>query len=150
MNYRFATLEDVPLLAQMNRRLIEDEGHRNRSKSDAWLEERMRGFLEGGYQAVLFETGGKPIAYALYAAHEEHTDTIHLRQIFVEKPYRRKGIGREMMRTLREKIWPAGNRITVGVLVGNRDAIAFYQAIGFRPYSLELEIPATARHTAAN
>jgi hypothetical protein len=55
MNYRFATLEDVPLLATMNRQLVDDEGHRNRFKPDAWFEDRMRTFLAGKYTAVLFE-----------------------------------------------------------------------------------------------
>lgn len=32
MRYRFATLDDVPILARMNRQLVEDEGHRNRFK----------------------------------------------------------------------------------------------------------------------
>jgi ribosomal protein S18 acetylase RimI-like enzyme len=146
LEHRFATLEDVPLLARMNRRLVEDEGHRNRDKSDAWLEERMRGFLDGGgYRAVLFEAGGKTAAYALYTVHREHPDTVHLRQIYVERGRRRQGVGREAMRILREEIWPAGNRITVGVLSGNAEAIAFYKAIGFRLCSLELEIPASAQ-----
>jgi GNAT superfamily N-acetyltransferase len=132
----------------MNRALAEDEGHRNRFQSDAWLEERMRGFLTGGYTAVLFETGGRIEGYALYTVHREHPDTIHLRQIFVERGRRRRGVGREMIRILMDEIWPAGKRITVGVLSGNRDAIAFYDALGFRPYSLELEIPAEARQGA--
>ena len=44
------------------------------------------------------------------------------------------------MRILREEIWEAGRRITVGVLSGNADTIAFSRAIGFRPYALEMEI----------
>ena len=46
------------------------------------------------------------------------------------------------MRVLREEIWPKDRRITVGALVGNEAAQAFYEAAGFRPYSIELEIPA--------
>jgi ribosomal protein S18 acetylase RimI-like enzyme len=144
LKHRFAALADVPLLARMNRRLVEDEGHRNRFQSDAWLEERMRGFLEGEYRAVLFEAGGEVVGYALFTVHQEHADTVHLRQIFVERPRRRQGVGRAMMRILMEEVWPAEKRITVGVLAGNRNAIAFYEAIGFRPYALEMEIPARA------
>jgi ribosomal protein S18 acetylase RimI-like enzyme len=144
MNHRPATLADVPLLARMNRGLVEAERHRNRFRSDAWLEERMRGFLTGGYSAVLFEMDAVPVAYALYTVHRENPDTIHVRQIYVEAPYRRKGLGREMMRILREEVWPPGRRVTVGVLADNRAAIAFYEAIGFRSYSLEMEIPGDA------
>jgi ribosomal protein S18 acetylase RimI-like enzyme len=144
MNHRFATDEDVPLLAGMNRRLVEDEGHRNRFRSDAWLEDRMRGFLAGGYRAVLFEREGRIIAYALYADHTEHDDTIHLRQIYVDRSCRRQGVGREAMRILLQEIWPKDKRITVGALYGNQTAIAFYKALGFQPYSVELELPAFA------
>ena len=141
MKHRGAALADVPLLARMNRQLAEDEGHRNRFQSDAWFEERMRGFLAGNYRAVLFEDGGKTAAYALYADDGERSDTIHLRQIFVDRARRRQGLGREAMRILREEIWPKGKRITVGVLSGNQAAIDFYRAIGFQPYAIEMEIP---------
>lgn len=142
MEYRFATLADVPLLTRMNLQLIEDEGHRNRSRPDSWLAERMRSFLAGGYQAVLFERDGQPIAYALYTEQTEHGDSIYLRQFFVDRTLRRQGVGREMMRILREEIWPAKKRITVGVLSGNETAVSFYKATGFLPYAMEMELPA--------
>jgi ribosomal protein S18 acetylase RimI-like enzyme len=145
MNHRFATDEDVPLPTGMNRRLVEEEGHRNRFRSDAWLEDRMRGFLAGGYQAVLFERDGRTVAYALYTDQTENADTIYLRQIYVDRSCRRQGVGREAMRILLEEIWPQDKRITVGVLHTNRTAISFYQAVGFQPYSMELELPARAR-----
>jgi predicted GNAT family acetyltransferase len=150
MRYRLATLDDVPLLTRMNRLLVEDEQHRNRFQSDAWFEERMRGFLTtGGYSAVLFELEGETVAYALYCAHPEHHDTIYLRQIWVDRAHRRQGIGREAMRILRQAIWPQDKRVTVGVLAGNQVARAFYAAVGFREYSLELEMPAPERGSPA-
>ncbi len=147
MRYRFATLDDVPLLTRMNRHLVEDEQHRNRFKPDAWFEERMRGFLIGGYKAVLFEVRGEIVAYALYTDHSDHDDTIYLRQLFVDRAWRRKGIGREAICILKEAIWPKEKRVTAEVLVGNQVARAFYRAVGFREYSLELEIPASAGNT---
>jgi len=141
MKHRFAMLKDVPLLACLNRQLVEDEGHRNRLQTDAWLEKRMRVFLTGEYRAVLFELDGKTVAYVLYTDRTEHADTIYLRQIFVDRTCRRKGVGREVMRTLLEEIWPADKRVTVGVLQDNKAAIALYKSVGFRPYSIELEFP---------
>jgi ribosomal protein S18 acetylase RimI-like enzyme len=143
MRYRFATLDDVSLLTRMNRQLVEDEQHRNRFKPDAWFEKRMRGFLTEGYRAVLFEVEGEVVAYALYTDHPDHSDTIYLRQIFVDRARRRRGIGREAMRLLKEEIRPQGKRLTVEVLVGNQAAQAFFKNVGFREYSLELEIPAS-------
>jgi len=142
MEYRFASMEDVPLLARMNRELVEDEGHRNRFQSPAWFEDRMRGFIDGVYRAVVFERDGRALAYALYTDQTEHADEIYLRQIFVDRSCRRQGIGREAMRILREEIWPEEKRITVGVLQGNQPAIEFYRAIGFQPYSMEMELRA--------
>lgn len=148
MKHRFAMLKDVPLLVQMNRQLVEDEGHRNRLQSDSWLEKRMRSFLTGEYRAVLFELDSRIVAYVLYTDRTEFADTIYLRQIFVDRSCRRKGVGREIMRILREEIWPHDKRITVGVLQSNREAIAFYKAIGFQPYAMEMEIPARGKSGA--
>ena len=145
MRYRFATLDDVPLLCRMNRQLVSDEGHRSRAQSDAWFEARMRGFLTGDYTAVLFELEGETVAYALYVDHPDHADTIYLRQIWVDRARRREGIGREAMRLLETEIWPPEVRLTVGVLAANRAALAFHKAIGFQDYALELETPASAR-----
>ncbi len=142
MEYRFATLDDVPLLAAMNRALAEDEGHRNRFRSEHWFADRMRGFLMSGFRAVLFSVEGHTVAYALYADHPEHADTIHLRQLYVDRACRRQGCGREALRLLREAIWPREKRVTVEVLAGNAPARQFYRAVGFREYALELEMPA--------
>ena len=62
IRYRFATLDDVLILAHMNRQLVEDEGHRNRFKPVSWFVDRMRGFLTGNYHAVLFEVAGETFA----------------------------------------------------------------------------------------
>ncbi len=142
MNYRFATLDDIPLLAKMNRQLVEDEQHRNRFKSEEWFAERMRGFLAGEYHAVLFELDEQVVGYALYRNHPEHGDTIYLRQIFVNRAHRRQGIGKAALRLLKEEILPPDKRLTVEVLVGNQAARDFYRAAGFREYALELEMPA--------
>ena len=146
MRYRCAELDDVPILARMNRQLVEDERHRNRFKSDAWLEERMRTFLTGGYEAALFELEGTVVAYALYTDHPGHDDTIYLRQIFVDRGHRRQGIGRQAMKILMDVVWPKDKRLTVEVLVHNHVARDFYNAVGFKEYSVELEIPASARN----
>jgi ribosomal protein S18 acetylase RimI-like enzyme len=141
VKHRFAEAADVPLLAQMNLRLTEDEDHPNRSRPPAWFEERMRGFLAGAYRAILFEQEGTVVGYALYIGQTDPAGGIYLRQLYVEREYRRQGLGREMMRILREEIWRKGERITLSVLSGNESAIAFYRALGFRIYSVEMEIP---------
>jgi len=49
---RVAGSDDVRLLAQMNKRLIEDEGSRN-PMSTPELEQRMRGWLDHGWNVSL-------------------------------------------------------------------------------------------------
>src|SRR3954466_10117725 len=70
MTFRPATIDDCPLLAELNHQLIRDEGHRNRM-TVAELEERMRGWLRSEYRAVLYEDGREVIAYALFREQPE-------------------------------------------------------------------------------
>ena len=136
MTYRQATTDDSPLLTEFNRQLIEDEGHRNRMTVPE-LEQRMRGWLAVEYTGILFQDGGEVVAYALF---RERTAEIYLRQLFVVRHRRRQGIGRQAVQLLRSAIWPKDKRLTVDVLATNRDALAFWRAVGYADYSLTLEI----------
>jgi GNAT superfamily N-acetyltransferase len=136
IQHRLATDADCPVLAELNHQLIRDEGHRNRMTVPE-LEQRMRGFLAGEYRAVIFEAAGTIVAYALY---REQLDEIYLRQLFVVRDRRREGIGRRAMEILRSEIWPRDKRLTVEVLAANRNAVAFWRAVGYSDYSLVLEI----------
>jgi GNAT superfamily N-acetyltransferase len=107
MNYRFVVESDLDLLAEWNRQLIRDEGHRN-SMSLLQLRERMKGWVEGVYKAVLFYSGSEPVAYALY---REGDQGIYLRQLFVIRRHRRQGIGKQAVAILRKQIWPADKRL---------------------------------------
>ncbi len=91
LNFRKPTSDDVPLLAVFNQKLIEDQGHRNRMTLPE-LEQRMRRWLQAEYQAILFEHGSVPVAYALY---REEPDMIYLRQFFVARQHRRSRVGRQ-------------------------------------------------------
>ena len=136
MTSRKATADDCPLLAQLNHQLVRDEGHRNRM-SVPELEQRMRDWLAAEYTAIVFEDAGQVLAYALF---REQADEIYLRQLFVVRNRRRQGVGRRAVEILRSAIWPKTKRLTVDVLVTNKDAIAFWRAIGYSDYSLTLEI----------
>jgi hypothetical protein len=64
MEYRFAAEADLDHLANWNHQLIQDEGHRN-SMTPQELRERMRGWLMGGYRAIIFSLESEAVAYAL-------------------------------------------------------------------------------------
>jgi len=136
LNFRRATLNDCPLLAKLNHQLIRDEGHRNKMMVPE-LEQRMKGWLASEYAAVLFENDGEVVAYALY---REQPEEIYLRQLFVVRNRRRKGLGKEAVKILLSKIWPKKKRLTVEVLVQNEASVAFWRAVGYKDYSLTLEI----------
>ena len=136
MNFRFANANDCALLAELNHQLIRDEGHRNKMTVSE-LEQRMKDWLASEYAGMIFEMDGQIVAYALY---REQPVEINLRQLFVVRNRRRKGIGREAVNILRSKIWPKNKRLTVEVLVRNETAVAFWRAVGCADYCLTLEI----------
>ena len=137
LNYRFASVEDAPLLAAMNQQLIRDEGHRN-PMTLTQLEERMRGFLTGEYRAVLFLQSAEPTGYALFRSESE---LVYLRQFFVVATHRRQGIGRAAIEWLCLHAWADSPRVRLDVLIGNADGLAFWRAVGFIDYCLTLELP---------
>ncbi len=125
------------ILAEMNHQLIRDEGHRN-PMTVPELAERMRGWLsDGSYRAILFEENHEPIAYALFRA--EPDASIHLRQFFVSRDHRRRGVGSRAVATLFREVFPADARVTLDVLAHNDAGASFWAAAGFRRYSVCLE-----------
>ena len=141
MTYRFATHEDCALLGELNHQLIRDEGHRNPMNA-AELSKRMEQWIKQEYRAVIFENGETTAGYALFREDEKE---IYLRQLFVCRDERKRGIGKKAMNLLRTEIWPAHKRITVEVLVANEAAVRFWRAIGFQDYALTLEIMPPAK-----
>ena len=137
MNWTKAIVDDARRLAEMNHHLIQDEGHRN-PMTVSQLEERMRNWsLSGEYEAVLF--GGPPaIAYALF---RREPDSIYIRQFFVERSLRRKGVGHAAIATLIREVLPQGTRITLEVLANNDAAVAFWASLGFQQYAITMELP---------
>jgi GNAT superfamily N-acetyltransferase len=137
MNCRFATVHDARLLAAMNYQLIRDEGHRNTMSLDQ-LEERMTEWLQGAYQAVLFEEESESAGYALF---RQELEWIHLRQFFVRAEFRRQGIGTAAMQWLFQNPWKDALRIRLEVLIGNTKAAAFWRSLGFAEYCVTMEKP---------
>lgn len=137
VEWRDATSEDFPLIAEWNRQLIQDEGHTNRMSVEQ-LEERLRTWVGSGeYRAILFYEDGTPVAYAVY---RESDDEVYLRQFFVVRERRRQGIGRRAMTDLFSNVWPKNKRWTVSALINNHAAIAFWRAMGYRDDALQFGI----------
>ncbi len=135
VTFRYAAPGDAALLARMNGQLICDEGHRNRMTPDE-LEQRMAGWLGGEYQAVIFESGADALGYALYRHELDH---VYLRQFFVWREYRRRGVGRSAIEWLTRTDWSDAPRVRLDVLVANTNAHAFWKAVGFVDYCITME-----------
>jgi GNAT superfamily N-acetyltransferase len=88
-------------------------------------------------EAVLAHVGGTAVGYAVYF----HTYStflgrtgMYLEDVFVLPEWRRKGIGRRLLRHVAELAVARGcGRLEWSVLDWNEPAIRFYQSLGARP-----------------
>ncbi|MCU0519704.1 MAG: GNAT family N-acetyltransferase [Anaerolineae bacterium] len=142
LRIRRASSADIPTLAAMNKRLIEDEGHPN-PMTVAQLADRMASFLAADYTGYLALRGDEPVGYALC---RDDGDAFYLRHLYVERGHRRQGIARTFLDWLFANVWP-NKPVRLDVLAHNEDAIAFYTAYGFRVMVLGLEKGTMPRDT---
>ncbi len=136
LEFRFAAANDLPWLARMNQELIRNEGHRNKM-SLFELEQRMSDFLRNEYEAVIVSSGRNDIGYVLY---RKEPEWLYLRQIFVIDKMRRKGIGRGIIKWLRDNPWKNCKTIRTDVLVDNIIGINFWKTVGFKDYCITMEM----------
>ncbi|MAU12588.1 MAG: GNAT family N-acetyltransferase [Anaerolineaceae bacterium] len=141
LSFRRATVEDVPLLARMNKELIEDERSRNPMNLDE-LAARMTRWLEDHYHAVIMERGEEVVGYILYRTVDDeyfpYHSNIHVRQYFVTRSSRRRGIGQNAFEQIVKEYLPAGSAITLDVLERNPEGKQFWMKLGFKVYHTTL------------
>ncbi len=135
MRYRFAAVADVNLLAVMDHQLIRDEGHRN-TMSVPEIEERMSKWLQGEYQAILFEDDLGAAGYALF---KREPEWVYLRQFFVLPERRRTGVGTAAVIWLAANAWKDAPRIRLDILANNPAGAAFWRSLGFLDYCITME-----------
>jgi GNAT superfamily N-acetyltransferase len=133
---RQAKESDLPLLALWNKQLIDDEAHKNPMSKDE-LYQRMKGWLEKDYKAAIFEMDGVPLAYALW---REDPEGVYLRQFFMERSQRRKGLGREAVQLWLKEMRPRNKRVWLEALVNNEAGRKFWAACGFGEYAVTMEL----------
>lgn len=138
---RPATPADLPVLATLNRQLLEDEGHRTVLSIDQ-LTARHRGWMQTGeWLQDILELDRAAVGYVVHAPDLDHP-TIHVRQYCIDRNRRGQGLGRDGFALfLRERAAP-GIRVTLDVLESNPAGQAFWRAVGCRPYFQRLEIVA--------
>ena len=144
---RTATSGDVSVLARMNEQLIKDEQSRN-SMSNSELEARMHKWLEDDWQAALYEIGEEPVGYILfqyrYDEYRPSIATAYVRQFFINREQRGKGIGRRAFELATDRFFPDVSTVVIDVLEANAKARAFWEAVGFEPYCTTMNRTARA------
>jgi GNAT superfamily N-acetyltransferase len=137
LTFRIAAAADLPQLASWNRQLIEDEGHDNTMSLEE-LAVRMRSWLTTEYQALIFEdpAAPAPVAYALL---RDTPEWVHLRQFFVARDRRRRGIGARAVALLRDSVFPPDKPVIVEAMAWNHPALSFWRAMGFADRYVGLE-----------
>jgi GNAT superfamily N-acetyltransferase len=125
----------------MNRCLIEDEGSRN-PMSIAELQNRMGEWLRGEWRVELFTEGDTAVGYAVYQfrrdMYEPDEVVVYLRQLYIERDKRSRGLGSRAVKLLAQTRFPAGCRIEVDVLASNPRVAKFWAQAGFQPYCTTL------------
>jgi GNAT superfamily N-acetyltransferase len=168
LTFRVAAAADFPQLASWNKQLIEDEGHDNTMSLEE-LVVRMRNWLTTEYQALIFQepaisadsalpksqwipagarprmlesgagmtgVGSAPVAYALL---RDTPEWVHLRQFFVARDRRRRGIGARAVALLRDSVFPPDKPVIVEAMAWNHHALSFWRAVGFADRYVGLE-----------
>ena len=134
MTINRADASDAVELAELNRQLIEDEQHPT-PMTRAELAERMITWMEEGYTCYVARSGGATAGYCLFRDDGTH---YYLRQLFVARGQRRRGIATALMDWMYANVW-SGKPVRLDVFVHNEEAVAFYRGYGFRVAVLRME-----------
>ncbi len=144
---RMATEEDLPLLAQMNKHLFEDAGSHNPMSVDA-LRDRMATWLAADEWKIIVLAQEETIfGYMVYQvrpdSYEPEIAFVYVRQYFIERNWRRKGLGRAAFDALARAYFPARSKVVIDALASDPNATAFWAALGFQPYSVTMMLHRT-------
>ena len=129
-----AGMAQVAELAELNRQLIEDERHPD-PMAAAQLTERMASWLQDGYVGYVARRAGAAVGYCLYRDAGRY---YYLRQLFIARTHRRRGLGTALLDWMYANVW-RGKPVRLDVFAHNDQAVAFYRAYGFRVAVLRME-----------
>ena len=128
-----ADAEDISVMAEMTQTLIVDEG----GVPSLGVERQLTECLNAGFTGVLFRVAGAIAGYAMYLV---TPTSLFLNHFFVAPQHRRNGFGRAAFARLRAQRFPADLPVVLSVMDSNPGGIAFWQALGFRRTSINMEL----------
>ncbi|AZN40981.1 GNAT family N-acetyltransferase [Paenibacillus albus] len=126
------TIEDIGILASLNKQLIEDEQHDNPMNAEQ-LKARMGVFISSEYNAYLFNEQGVVKGYALV---KHARQPLYLRQFFICRESRRQGLGKVAFAKLLDYL--GTDTIDLEVMFWNERGKQFWRSLGFQERSLYL------------
>jgi ribosomal protein S18 acetylase RimI-like enzyme len=132
VNIRTARSEDIDLLMSLVERLEselpalpypEDPAEFERAKVERMVSEGV---------ALIAEEDGTAVGYALARYGDHGPTTLYVSDLWVDSAVRGQGVGRELMRRVADAAVAHGSsHLVLDVDTKNRDAIAFYERLGF-------------------
>ena len=140
---------DLTLLAEMNKRLIDDERSRN-PMTVSELRERMRGWLLTDWHIRLFNDETKNVVgYAVYQLRPDdyfpEMKIVYLRQLYIEREHRSRGLGQQALQLLIEREFCEASAVVIEVLETNPRGYHFWSKTGFEPYCTTMRLPIQSR-----
>ena len=137
--WRRCTVADAEVLAEMNAQLSRDEGAAPVGTLSDYLA-RMRAWLEEDrYQAAVAESASEAVAYVVWRRDPDYAD-VFVRQFFVRPAHRGRGLGRALFEQAVRELWPT-DRLRLDVYDSNQGGGAFWERLGFVPYSRLMRRP---------
>ena len=119
-----ATIEDAGRIARMSRRLIETD------LPQSWTPRRVANHIRGTNSIVVAARDKEAIAG--FAVMHFKDDSAHLNLLAVEPDYRRRGVGRSLIKWLEDSARVAGIKIiSLEVRSSNHRALRFYSELGY-------------------
>lgn len=134
LTVRICLDDDLDLLAELNKQLIEDEKHDNKMDLNQ-LKERMKAFIHTSYKAYLFEQNGDVKGYALI---DHIRQPLYLRHFFICRHCRRGGYGKEAFWQLTKLI--RTSNIDIEVMHWNEAGRRFWASLGFKERSVYMRL----------
>ena len=138
VSIRPAAETDLPALARMNKRLIDDEGSRNPMPVEA-LQARMQAWLSADWRIDLFLHEAAVAGYAVYQLRpDEYAPDqvqVYLRQFYIERDRRGRGLGALAFQALIGSRFPPGSRVVIEALASNPRGHHFWSKLGFQSYA---------------
>ena len=142
MTIRAATPEDVDLLMALVGRLESELPPLAYADDPADVERAKVERMVSDGVALLAEEDGRPVAYVLARYGDHGPRTVFVTDLWVDAPARRQGIARELLRRVAaEASARSGTHLLLDVDPRNREALAFYDRLGFEEDSRIFRAP---------